>query len=262
MPSYVETCEKAVRAAGQVLLDWFGRVSVREKGQADLVTEADQAAQEVVRQTVLAAFPEHAVVGEEDGPAEIAARPRAEFRWIVDPLDGTTNYVHRVPCFSVSLALERRGRLLLGAVYDPLRDECFLAEARRGASLNGHEIHTSGVTTLRNALAAVGLPAVVRPDCVELRVLLEAVQVCQSIRRTGSAALNLAYLAAGRFDVVWSLSTKLWDVAAGVLLIQEAGGEVISPDGGDVVPDTGRVLAAANRPLLEELQTLMCRAGV
>ena len=262
MSDYLTVCEEAVRAAGSVLLDKIGRVEVREKGPADLVTEADFASQEVVRRKVLGAFGDHTVVGEEDdhagqsGPGE----DQAEYRWLVDPLDGTTNYVHRVPHFCVSLALERSGRLLVGAVYDPVRDECFSAVAGEGARLNGEPIRTSDVSSLSQALAAVGFPAVVTPDSPDLRVFLAAVEHCQAIRRTGSAALNLCYLAAGRFDASWSFSTKSWDVAAGVLLIREAGGVATTPDGGTSVHHEGHFLAAANVQLHAQIRALVTQA--
>ncbi len=154
---YLRVCESAVRTGGAVVQDWVGRIEVRKKGHADLVTQADLASQEAVRQIVLGRFPEHCLLGEEKKPGEVVAE-RAEYRWIVDPLDGTTNYVHGVPHYSVSLALERNGDLLVGAVYDPVLDECFTAATGRGAWLNGQPIHTSEVDVLSEALAAVGFP--------------------------------------------------------------------------------------------------------
>jgi len=261
-PDYLSVCEKAVRAAGAVLLERLGRVTVREKGQADLVTEADIASQEVVRRTVLGAFPDHALLSEEDQPGSTRAAGASECRWILDPLDGTTNYVHQVPHFSVSLALERSGRLLVGAIYDPVAEECFTATHGKGARLNGAPISTSNVSSVPDALVAIGLPTVVVPDAPDLRTFLEAVQVCQSIRRTGSAALNLAYVAAGRFDACWSFTTKAWDAAAGALLIREAGGLITSPDGSPFVLDRGQFLAAANAALHRQLREVMARAGL
>jgi len=260
--SYSDVCESAVRAAGKVLLENLGRVSVREKGPADLVTEADIAAQEAVRRVVAGAFPSHVLIGEEDQPGMKRSAPPSEFRWIVDPLDGTTNYVHQVPHFSVSLALERQGELLVGAVLDPVADECFTAVRGEGAYLNGERVRTSGVSALAQALVAIGFPAVVRPGAPDLRAFLEAVQACQSMRRTGSAALNLAYVAAGRFDACWSFSTKAWDAAAGVLLIREAGGVVTSPDGTPFVLERGHFLGAATVELHRQVQALMARAGL
>ena len=283
---YMRVCEAAVRAGGQVVQDWAGRFDVRKKGPADLVTQADFASQEVVRKTVLASFPDHCLLGEEAGdcpnfrghrgeavvdengtvpfeaaPAQAAgtAAPQNEYRWIVDPLDGTTNYVHGVPHYCVSLALERNGRLLVGAVYDPILDECFTAIDGRGAWLNGQPIHASGVSALSEALAAVGFPPNVQPDAPDLRVFLEMLPRCQAIRRTGSSALNLCYLAAGRFDLYWSYSTRIWDVAAGVLIVREAGGCVTSPDGGEFSLEEARFLAAATPELHARLREIAAR---
>jgi len=243
-------------------MDHFGRVSVRQKGRSDLVTEADLASQEVVRQAVREAFPEHTLIGEEDPPDRPPSQVKGEFRWIVDPLDGTTNYVHRVPFFSVSLALEHRGELLVGAIYNPISGECFTAAARQGAFLNGTRIRTSKIRTLSEALIAAGFPAAVSPDVPDLRVFNEVVLVSQSVRRTGSAALNLAYVAAGRFDAGWSCSTKVWDTAAGALLIKEAGGVVASFEGNDQTAVSGPFLVAATRELHAELLRLIQRLGL
>jgi myo-inositol-1(or 4)-monophosphatase len=254
---YLRVCEEAVRAGGAVLMEKLGRVEAREKSRSNLVTEADLASQEVVCRTVLNAFPEHGAIGEEHQPG--TGRPlrgapseQAEYCWHVDPLDGTTNYVHQVPHFCVSLALERSGHLLVGAVYNPVAEECFSAAAGRGARLNDAPIRTSTVARLSQALAAFGLPAVVPADSPE----------CQAVRRTGSAALNLCYLAAGRFDASWSFSTNVWDVAAGVLLIREAGGMVTAPDGGPFDLKRAFYLAAANGRLHAELRALAAEAGL
>jgi len=256
---YAKVCEEAVRAGGAVVTDWIGRIAVRKKGHADLVTQADLASQEAVRQTVLRAFPQHGLIGEEDSPAH-SAGSRPEYRWIVDPLDGTTNYVHRVPHYAVSLALEHHGNVLVGAVYDPTSDECFTAAAGQGARLNGQPITTSPVVDLSEALAVSGFPNKVLPDSPDLLVFLKAVLHCQSVRRTGCASLNLCYLAAGRFDVCWNYSTKIWDVAAGVLIIREAGGTVTSPSGGEFVLEDAHLLAAATPTLHRQLLQLATAA--
>lgn len=213
LDDFLRVCEEAARKGGRVVQEWVGRTNVRQKGPADLVTQADFAAQEAVREIVLGAFPEHCLLGEESVPGQQTAE-RAEYRWIVDPLDGTTNFVHGVPHYCTSLGLERNGELLAGAVYDPTRDECFTAAQGRGAHLNGKPIHTSSVTQLSEGLAAAGFPPNVQPDAPDLLVFNAMVYKSQGIRRTGSSALNLCYLAAGRFDVYWSYATKVWDVAS------------------------------------------------
>ncbi len=257
MKEFLAIAEEAAREGGAILARMLGRAKVREKGRADLVTEADFASQEAVRRIVLGAFPGHGFIGEEDqagGGGTVAGN--GEYRWILDPLDGTTNYVHGVPHFCVSLALEREGRVLVAAVYNPLGEECYLAEAGGGARLNGRAIHTSQVTELSQSLAAVGLPCVVGPESPDLRLFNEALVACQAVRRTGSAALNLCYVAAGRFDVTWNYSTKIWDVAAGALLIEEAGGSIESPYGGPFRVQEGQLFSAANDTLMKQLRDL------
>ena len=164
---------------------------------------------------MLGAFPDHVLLAEEDGTPGSRPISGNRYRWIADPLDGTTNFVHQVPFFSVSLALEHNGQLLVGAVYDPSADECFTAVAGTRGQRNGRPIRTSQVKTLADALVSAGFPNVVAEDAPDLKMFLAALRVCQALRRTGSAALNLAYVAAGRFDAAWSSSTKVWDVAAG-----------------------------------------------
>jgi myo-inositol-1(or 4)-monophosphatase len=259
---YLNVCEKAVRAAGATIQGWIGRTSVHHKGPADLVTEADFAAQEVIRQTVLGVFPEHCLLGEESPPTPSAglAESAAEFRWIADPLDGTTNFVHGVPHYASSLALAHKGRVLVGAVFDPNLDECFTAAVGRGAFLNGRPIRASKVEDLSEGIAAVGFPAKTWPESPDLLVFNEAIFRCQGVRRTGSAALNLCYLAAGRFDVLWAFSTKVWDVAAGTLLASEAGGVVSSPQGDAFVLDTAQYIAAATPTLHAQLREMVARA--
>ena len=256
MADFLGLSEAVVRRAGSVLVKKLGQVSAREKGPSDLVTEADLASQQLIRRILMEAFPEHAFLGEEDDETTCEATNQSEYRWIADPLDGTTNYVHGVPHFCVSLALERAGELLVGAVFNPVADECYTAAAGKGAFLNGSAIRTSGVTRLPEALAATGFPTVVTPDSPDLQLFLKAVRRCQAVRRTGSCALNLCYLAAGRFDVTWAHSAKIWDVAAGVLIIREAGGVVTAPDGGGFILKDARLLAAANPALHAELRGL------
>lgn len=266
MPDFAEVCENAVRLGATALMEHFGRVTPRHKGHADLVTEADYASQEVIRRTVLEAFPDHAFLGEETNPnASVQGsshNPESRYRWIVDPLDGTTNYVHQVPHFSVSLALEHAGQPVVGCVFNPISGECFTASSGEGARLNGEPIRPSEVARLGDSLASAGFPTRVTPNDPDVKIFLAGLGSFQAIRRTGSAALNMAYVASGRFDVAWSFCTKIWDVAAGALLIREAGGLVTSPDGGDFDMQTGRFLAAANRPLMDQLLELAARAGI
>lgn len=259
LDDYLKICEAAARTGGAAVQSWVGKFEVRQKGPADLVTQADLASQEAIRRVVLGAYPNHSLLGEEDdrGQAEVS---RTEYRWIADPLDGTTNFVHGVPHYCVSLALERRGEPLVGAIYNPVSEECFTAATGQGAWLNGKPIRTSQVTDLSEALAVMGLPPQVKPDSSDFLVFLKAVFSCQSIRRSGSAALNLSYLAAGRYDVFWSYGTKIWDVAAGVLLVREAGGALCSAQGTDYHLLGDPLFAAANPSLLAKILELANQA--
>jgi myo-inositol-1(or 4)-monophosphatase len=255
MSHYLKVCEQAARAGGAVLLDWVDRFAVREKGPADLVTEADLASQQAVKEILLGTFPEHGFLGEEGGDP-LAHRP---YRWIVDPLDGTTNYVHQVPQYAVSVALEHEGELVVGTVFDPVSGECFTAEAGKGAFLNGKRLQVSNVENLAQALVVASFPAKVRRGAAEIDDFVEVLLEAQALRRTGSAALNLSYVAAGRFDAYWATETKIWDVAAGFLLIQEAGGVVTDLTGGPYVLDRPRFVAAATGPLHASLVEILAR---
>ncbi|HEX4149096.1 MAG TPA: inositol monophosphatase family protein, partial [Pirellulales bacterium] len=245
------------RLAGQLLLDRAGRVKVREKGPADLVTEADLASQEVIRETLLSAFPGHGFLAEEN--LSIASSDD-DYRWIVDPLDGTTNYVHGIPQYCVSIALERSGKLLAGTVYDPVADECFSAVAGGGAWLGERRLHVSSAQALNQAVIAMSFPPGATRATAEVGEFLQVLERAQSMRRMGSSALNLCYLAAGRFDGYWSTSTRIWDIAAGVLLVQEAGGVVTGRAGDAFALEPPHFIAAATRPLHAELSKLLAGA--
>lgn len=250
--SYLKVCEEAARAAGALLREKVGKVAFREKKRADLVTEADMQAQEIIRRILGESFPTHGFLGEETpgASADSYRGNQDQFCWIVDPLDGTTNYVHQVPFFSTSIALAQGNELLCGVVYNPISEEFFSAERGKGAFLNGVRLHVSEVEEPKDSLVAVGMPTNTQPDSEDFLALLKAIPVAQAIRRTGSTALNLAYVAAGRFDAMWGFSTKAWDIAAGILLLQEAGGVIISATGGPVSLEKPRFICAANETLL------------
>ena len=220
--TFSQTASEAARSAGQVLQQWAQKFTVREKGPANLVTEADFAAQETIVRVIRSRFPDHGFLGEEglDEPSAGQA-----FRWIIDPLDGSSNYVHRFPYYA--------GQIVLGAIFDPNRDELFLAERGKGAFLNGREIRPSEVTCLSHAFVVASLPPAVDARDPSVLRLLHVLPLAQSLQRTGSAALNLAYVACGRIDGFWSGSLKPWDVAAGSLLVTEAGGAISRMDGED-----------------------------
>lgn len=245
-------CEAAARAGGGKLLAYRGRFQTREKGQSDLVTDADLASQEAIRRIIAERFPDHAFVGEEQFSGIVRADTN-QLTWIVDPLDGTTNYVHGYPHYAVSVAVARRSELLAGAIYDPVADQCFSAAAGRGAWCNGVRLQVSNVTCVAEALVAVSLPARVERDSRDLLDFIEAVLVCQAVRRSGSAALNLAHVANGALDAFWADHIHPWDVAAGVLLVREAGGVVTARDGSDFDVWNPDFLAAAGPQLRDGL---------
>ncbi|MFV2069091.1 MAG: inositol monophosphatase family protein [Pirellulales bacterium] len=243
MADYITVCEDAARAGAAELVAWQGRWNVREKGPADLVTDADLASQEAIARVIRAVYPDHAFVGEE-GPRTETTDDRP--CWIVDPLDGTTNYVHGVPQFAVSVAVAHGGDVRAGVVLNPISGECYKAVRGKGAWKNGEPIRTSQVRELEKSLLAISFPPAVTPDAPEIRNFLAMVGQCQAIRRMGSAALNLCYLACGRFDGYWATSDHAWDVAAGALLVEEAGGHLTAPDGGPFDLWDAHLLAAAN----------------
>lgn len=254
LDDFLDVCRRAAFAGGKQLRDWAGRFAVQEKGPADLVTEADFASQEAVRAVVLNAFPDHGMLGEENGVSSVG---RDGYRWIVDPLDGTTNYVHGLAQFAVSIALERNGLPLVGVVYDPSSDECFAAAAGRGAWVNDRPLRVSRVERLAQALVAASFPPRVRRTDAVVAEFLNIVERAQAVRRMGSSALNLAYVAAGRLDAYWAKDTKTWDVAAGWLLVREAGGMLTNMSGGECDLARPQFIAAATPPLHAEIRSAL-----
>jgi myo-inositol-1(or 4)-monophosphatase len=228
-PDPLAVCEQAALAGGALLLDWMGRFRIHQKGPRDLVTEADFASQREIRRIVLEAFPDHGFVGEEaegtagQPPAGEPGHAGSGLRWIVDPLDGTTNYVHGFPAWCVSVALARDDELLVATIHDPLRNECFTARQGGGGFLNGEPIHVPAVTDLSESIAAVSFPPRVEAHTPAVADFLAVLPHVHSVRRTGSTALNLAWLACGRLHVFWARRIACWDAAAGFLIAQEAG---------------------------------------
>jgi myo-inositol-1(or 4)-monophosphatase len=243
----LSTAEEGARRAGRLLAERFeGERTIEYKGRIDLVTDADKASEAELIRYVHGRFPEHTILSEESG-----LQSRGELRWFIDPLDGTTNYSHRVPHFCVSVAVQGSGELLAGAIYDPLRDELFSAARGRGATLNGSPLQVSSVESLDRALLCTGFPYDVRerPE-IPLGLFNRLIRCAQGIRRIGSAALDLAYVAAGRFDGFFEFGLKPWDIAAGALLVTEAGGTMTQIDGEPLDLSIGDVLASC--PGIEE----------
>lgn len=252
--SFGRTASEAARAAGEVLQDWVHKFTVREKGPANLVTEADDAAQAVIIDLIRTRFPDHGFLAEEGLDESSPGQP---FRWIVDPLDGTSNYVHRFPYYAVSIGLAYQGQIVLGVIFDPNRDELFLAERNRGARLNGRPIQPSQVPALAQAFVVASLPSAISAHDSSVVRLLRVLPHAQSLQRTGSAALNLAYVACGRMDAFWSSSLKPWDVAAGSLLVTEAGGTITRMNGAPFDPLLPDLLASNGSAVHQELRDLL-----
>ena len=244
-PVYLATAVEIVLRAGEIQM--AGRESgfrVAKKGAIDLVTEVDLACERMCRAVLAERFPDHDVLAEElsAGPGEVA---RARYRWVFDPIDGTTNYAHGLPIFCASLALELDGQAIVGAVYDPSRRELFTAEQGQGAFLNGAALKASSTDALGDALLVTGFPYdmhVRGPDLVELFGLF--LHRARAVRRLGSAALDLCYVAAGRFEGFWEQHLKPWDVAAGALMVAEAGGRITGMDGGAFAALAGHLVAS------------------
>jgi myo-inositol-1(or 4)-monophosphatase len=243
---YLETAVEIAREAGALLANYFERrVAFETKGDFDLVTEADRASERLVVERLRTHFPSHAIVAEEGGGHESAS----PYRWFVDPLDGTTNFAHSFPVFNVTLGLERAGELIAGVVYDPTRQEMFTAERGAGAYLNNRRIRVSPIKHLSGSLASTGFPSRKRHHNVNIHFYYQLAMASHGVRRTGSAALDLAYVACGRLDFFWEFGLKPWDVAAGSLLVSEAGGRVSNMRGAphsvtasdDMLADNGAV---------------------
>ena len=237
---------QTARDAGAILADRLGRARVSNKGDIDLVTEADLASEELIIERIKSHYPRHAILAEESGATDgLELVPgTGESKWIIDPLDGTTNYAHGYPCFCVSIALERAGSIEIAVIYDPTRDEMFAAERGQGATLNDRRVRVSPVEDLNNAMLCTGFPYNVRERPNFARHFANFTMEAQAVRRDGSAAIDLAYIACGRFDGFWEDGLKAWDVAAGVLLIEEAGGRVTDFSGDPLDIYTPKVLAS------------------
>jgi myo-inositol-1(or 4)-monophosphatase len=233
---YHDAAQEAARRAAVVLEEWRQKFQVREKGRFDLVTDADVASQQAIQAYLSARFPDHAFLGEED--VGINSRPKCPGTgadevptWIVDPIDGTTNYVHDCPLYCISIGLQIEGELVVGVVLDPNRNEMFHAAKGAGAWMNERPIKTSATRRLEESLIATGFPPDLRGHEITLDWWRYFSLKTRSLRRTGSTALNMAYVAAGRFDAYYAFDNHVWDVAGATVLIQEAGGIVSNVDG-------------------------------
>src|ERR1019366_8485576 len=252
MNPFLEVAIDAAREAGGILLQEFDRpVKISYKGEVDIVTQADKRSEQAIVVRLRAHFPKHAIVAEEGGGTD----SNSPFRWHVDPLDGTTNFAHGYPCFAVSIGLEEAGELVAGVIYQPMSGELFTATKGEGAYLNQEKVHVSAIEKLATSLLGTGFPSVKRAQNPNIHYYWDFTLRSHGVRRDGSAALDLAAVACGRFDGFWGFGLHSWDTAAGVLLVREAGGTVTRFDGqpyqlGD------RELLASNGHVHAEMQSV------
>lgn len=246
----------AAKEAGEFItnqLQHIDRLNIQEKGRNDYVSDVDKHAERIIIDTIRKYHPDHSIKAEESGHHQTDS----DFEWIIDPLDGTTNFLHQFPQFAVSIAVTEKGRLMHGVVYDPLRDELFSASRGAGARLNNYRIRVSEQKTLENALMATGIPFY---DFEYVDAYLDSLKQFMlstaGIRRPGSAALDLAYVACGRVDGYWEMRLKPWDIAAGALIVMEAGGLVTDFKGGNDYLTSGNLIAA-NGKMLKEMAKII-----
>ena len=264
--SFIPAMSAIAREAGALLMKYFHEgLKIEYKGEADLVTAADRASEALIRERVTKLFPSHDVLGEEQGLKDRGS----EYRWYVDPLDGTTNFAHRFPVFAVSMGLEHRSedaqRRIAAVVYDPTRDELFTAEQGRGAQLNGKAIYVSKIAHLKECLVATGFPSHKRHKNPNIFFYHQITLKTHGVRRAGSAALDLCNVACGRFDAFWEFNLNPWDTAAGVLIIEEAGGRVSRFDGSAFELNSRETLASnglVHETLVHEFQQIFEGRGI
>ncbi|MFZ0705522.1 MAG: inositol monophosphatase family protein [Candidatus Korobacteraceae bacterium] len=241
MTRYTPDIEPIIREAGALLMSYLRRrIGYEYKGDVDLVTEADRASEKFISERLRSRWPDFGILGEEGTRSDMAA----EYRWLVDPLDGTTNFAHGYPVFCISIALVRGEDLLAGFLYDPTRDEFFAAEHGAGAKLNGQAMHVSKTKTLSESLLGTGFPSHKRHKNPNVHFYHQLTLRSHGLRRAGSAALDLANVACGRYEGFWEFNLNPWDTAAGVLLVREAGGMVTRFDGSPFLLNSREVLAS------------------
>src|SRR6266404_306403 len=251
---YLKAAVEIAREAGAILCEEFdGPLQISYKGDVDLVTQADKRSEAAIVKRLTQYFPEHAIVAEEGSGHESASD--SEYRWYVDPLDGTTNFAHGYPCFCVSIALARRDTLIAGVVFNPFYNELFAAARGEGATLNGKKIHVSKVATLSTSLLCTGFPVHKRLANPNIHYYWDFTLRSHGVRRDGSAALDLACVAAGRFDGFWEFGLQKWDTAAGKLLVEEAGG-MVSDFAGQPYSLGGPMILATNSLIHEEMRRI------
>lgn len=264
MQPMLNIASRAARKAGELIIDALDRVNllaIEEKGRNDFVTEVDRAAEKEIIYQIRKAYPDHAIQGEETGATEGA---NSDYQWIIDPLDGTTNFIHGIPHFAISIACKHKGRVQHAVVFDPIKREEFTASKGDGAALNGKRIRVSTRRSLDGALIGTGIPFngfALNHMKPYLEALHEIAGQTAGIRRPGAAALDLAYVAAGRFDGFWEMKLQEWDIAAGSLLVTEAGGLVSDFQGGNTYLNSGHIVCGTPKVFKPVLQIVKKHLG-
>ncbi len=252
----IEIAKEAALEAGKILVKNLGKLSIDQietKSKNNFVTEIDKLAEKIIIDLIYSFHPNHCIFAEESGNNN----KTSDYRWIIDPLDGTTNYIHSIPFFCVSIALEFKGEIILGVVYDPVRDEMFYAEKGKGAYLNNKPINVSSKFNISESIITVGFPYKSHHNIGKyINTLTKISGSCSNIRKVGSAAIDLAYVASGRFDGYWELDLSEWDIAAGIIIIREAGGRVTDLNGEFGFMETGNIIASNNHIHSQILEVL------
>lgn len=255
---------RAARSAGEKIVratERMDKVKVDEKGRNDFVTDVDRASEQEIISQLHKAYPDHRILAEESG---YVGNPKSDYLWIIDPLDGTTNFIYGIPQYAISIACIYKGRPEHAVVYDPIKQEEFTASRGRGAYLNDRRLRVTGRMNMHGALVATGIPFS-KPSIDHMDAYLQCMKALaeqsSGIRRLGVASLDLAYLAAGRFDAFWEMYLKPWDIAAGVLLIKEAGGIISDFQGGDSYMESGHIVCATPKLFKPVLQVVQKHLG-
>lgn len=243
-PKLKSTLMACLKDGGKIIRQAYGRAhNIRKKSAVSLVTETDMAADRAIRRRILKAFPDHGLLTEE----QAAVESRSPYRWIIDPLDGTTNFAHQIPLFGVSIGLEYQGDIILAGIYNPILNELFFAEKGKGAFLNGKRIRVSKTGSMIDSLLVTGFPYDRQKKArFYLKFVQAFMQRCRGVRRLGAASIDLAYVACGRFEAYWEFNLKPWDMAAGKLIVEEAGGKMTNFKGGSVNIDLPAQTLASN----------------
>lgn len=253
----IDIAKEAALIAGKILIDNLGKLETNQietKSKNNFVTDIDKLSEKTIIDIIHSAYPDHSIFAEESGASNNKGN---DYRWIIDPIDGTTNYIHSIPFFCISIALEYKGEIILGVIYDPVRNEMFYAEKGKGAYLNNRKIHVSDKQDISESIITIGFPYKNNHNIsLYINTFTKISESCANIRKVGSAAMDLAYVASGRFDGYWELDLSQWDIAAGVIIIREAGGFVSDINGENGFMETGNIVAS-NQKIHKQILSIL-----